>query len=491
MKFPRIVLACTAARLFWIVSLALSMQTAKSQESAAKMRVGLSRFSSASELTLRAEPGARLLDGQGRERAAGGGPFVLTRTGSVVTARDASGRSLGETPTGTFWRLQSDEGATVLTISTPKGAKHRYRGELEIGATGGRLHVVNEVGLEDYVRGVIGPEMGSRAPLEALKAQAVASRTFALSSLGRWTSDGYDLRDSTDSQVYSGVEAERAECDRAVRDTSGLILTLGGHAIAAYFCADCGGFTAPGETPEECPHAVSDADAHGLPNRPLLPTWTVAFAPEKLTALLARRAPNRAGATSRLSRNATFASRSAPAGTTLAMIAVIENDISGRVRKLRLTWVPAHMESKPAESSTTLPDAMPIPPSEPAAESGRSSGSAKQEKPKQERAKQIEADRLPPGATTSDLSAAALRALLGADALRSTLFTVHRSADGMFVFEGRGWGHGRGLCQVGAMALAAARHPLDFRAILRRYYAGAVLAPLGATQENEEGASAP
>ncbi len=434
----------------------LSLQRVGAQEIAGKMRVGLSRFASASELTLRAEPGARLLDGEGRECAAGGGPFVLTRVGNTVTARDTRGRSLGATAGGTFWRLQSDEGATVLTIATAKGAAHRYRGELEIGATAGRLHVVNEVGLEDYVRGVIGPEMGSRAPLEALKAQAVASRTFALSSLGRWTSDGYDLRDSTDSQVYSGAEAERPECDRAVRETSGLILTVGGHAITAYFCADCGGVTAPGDTPDECPHSVSDADAHGAADKPLPPTWTLTFTPEKLTGLLAH---------------------NAPAGMTLAQVAIVETDASGRARRLRLTWMPIHKLDKSGEKFPPVSDAD-LP-----SETDSAAGSPKPTKS----GSQSREDRLPPGAITRDLPANTLRTLVGAEALRSTLFAVHRSAEGNFVIEGRGWGHGRGLCQVGAIALAAAPHSLDFRAILRRYYAGAILAPLGRTEENEEG----
>jgi stage II sporulation protein D len=451
----------------------MSLQAAGAQELAAKMRVGLSRFASAPELTLRADPGARLLDGEGRECAAGSGPFVLTRVGNVVTARDARGRTLGDTAGGAFWRLQSDEGATVLSIATARGAAHRYRGELEVGATGGRLHVVNEVGLEDYVRGVIGPEMGSRAPLEALKAQAVASRTFALSSLGRWTSDGYDLRDSTESQVYSGVEAERPECDRAVHETAGLILTVGGHAITAYFCADCGGVTAPGDTPDECPRSVSDLDAHGATDKPLPPTWTVTFTAEKLAGLLAR---------------------SAPVGMALAQVAVAETDVSGRARKLRLTWVPARKSGKSAELSNAVSDEDPSFETDSPAERRKAEKAARQsriENRKDETGRQSKEEKLPAGAITRDLPANTLRTLLGTEALRSTLFTIHRTAEGTFVVEGRGWGHGRGLCQVGAMALAAAPRSLDFRAILHRYYAGATLAPLGTTEENEEGVGAP
>ena len=227
------------------------------------MRVGLSRFASAPELTLRAEPGARLLDGEGRECAAGSGPFVLTRVGNVVTARDARGRTLGDTAGGEFWRLQSDEGATVLTIATPKGAAHRYRGR-----TGGRgdrrAPACRERGRSRRL--CAGRDRAGDGQSRASGGAEGAGRRFAYlraQQPGRWTSDGYDLRDSTESQVYSGVEAERPECDRAVRETAGLILTVGGHAITAYFCADCGGVTAPGDTPDECPHSVSDLDAHG------------------------------------------------------------------------------------------------------------------------------------------------------------------------------------------------------------------------------------
>ncbi len=442
--------------LLWTAWLLAGFRTAGADEFTAKMRVGLSRFATAAELTLRAEPGAHLLDAEGRERAAGGGPFVLTREGKTVTARDSRSRVLGSVAEGAFWRLQSDEATTVLTLTTPNRAAYRYRGGLEIGVSGGRLRVINEVGLEDYVRGVIGPEMGSRAPLEALKAQAVAARTFALSSLGHWTSDGYDLRDSTDSQVYSGVEAERPECDRAVRETAGLILTVGGHPISAFFCADCGGVTAPGSSPDECPRSVSDSDAHGLTSRPAPPAWTLTYPPQKLTALLGR---------------------SAPAGLELMGVTVAETDTSGRVRRLRLTWVPTRTPKHPK---------------------GKESGEGYEEKPPDDvppipeppyviRKKEPP---LPPGAVLRDLPANTLRTLLGADTLRSTLFTVRRSApEGAFVFEGRGWGHGRGLCQVGAMAMAAPPYAWDFRAILHRYYAGAALTPLASTQENEEGGS--
>ena len=81
---------------------------------------------------------------------------------------------------------------------------------------------------------------------------------------------------------------------------------------------------------------------------------------------------------------------------------------------------------------------------------------------------------LPPP-VVRQINANTLRMLLGVDTLRSTLFTVRHDASGAFVFEGRGWGHGRGMCRVGAMALAAPPYNEDFRTILLHYYAGATL----------------
>ncbi|MCW3053250.1 MAG: hypothetical protein JWN14_2420, partial [Chthonomonadales bacterium] len=193
------------------------------------------------------------------------------------------------------------------------------------------------------------------------------------------------------------------------------------------------------------------------------PTWTLPFTPEKLTTLLAR---------------------NAPVGLTLAKIAVVDTDVSGRARKLRLTWVPAQKSNKSGDTPPSDPDSVrPQTKGDLPSRSHRPERSARQNS-KEDRRKE---EPLPPGATTRDMAANTLRSLFGADALRSTLFTVRRTAEGTFVLEGRGWGHGRGLCQVGAMALAAAPRSLDFRAILHRYYAGATLAPLRMTEENEEG----
>src|SRR5256714_2037065 len=125
-----------------------------------------------------------------------------------------------------------------------------YRGRLEVFAnTRGTLTVVNVVALEDYVRGVVPNELspGGWPELEALKAQAVAARTYAVSNIGRFASDGFDLTPDTRSQVYGGRSTEHPLTDRAVFETRGRVATYKGVPINALYTSTCGGRTEDAE----------------------------------------------------------------------------------------------------------------------------------------------------------------------------------------------------------------------------------------------------
>ena len=124
--------------------------------------------------------------------------------------------------------------------------KGRYRGTVEFFPNGdGRLTVVNQVALEDYVRGVVPREMGANEypNIEALKVQAVAARTYVVANRGKRKNAGFDLLDTPLDQVYGGRDAEQPLSDRAVAETSGLIATYNGAPIQALFTADSGGAT--------------------------------------------------------------------------------------------------------------------------------------------------------------------------------------------------------------------------------------------------------
>ncbi|HEX5706779.1 MAG TPA: SpoIID/LytB domain-containing protein, partial [Pyrinomonadaceae bacterium] len=125
-----------------------------------------------------------------------------------------------------------------------------YRGRLEVFVNmKGTLTVVNVVGLEDYVRGVVPNELspGAYPALEALKAQAVAARTYAVSNRGRFAREGFDLLPTTRSQVYGGRMSEHAVTDRAVEETRGRVATHDGRPINALYTSTCGGRTEDAE----------------------------------------------------------------------------------------------------------------------------------------------------------------------------------------------------------------------------------------------------
>lgn len=128
-----------------------------------------------------------------------------------------------------------------------KLGSNEYRGKLIIKFTESGATVVNELGIEDYLRGVVGSEIGSLSPDESLKAQTVIARTYAYANKGRHSSDGADVCNSTHCQVYSGKKAERESIDKAVKATRGIIVTHKSNPISALYHATCGGMTSNNE----------------------------------------------------------------------------------------------------------------------------------------------------------------------------------------------------------------------------------------------------
>jgi SpoIID/LytB domain protein len=117
-----------------------------------------------------------------------------------------------------------------------------YRGRFEIALQGAFLRVVNHVGVEDYIQGVVADEMPYTWPLEALKAQAVAARSYALKNLLK--GKPFDLYSDVRSQVYGGIAAEKAASTQAVRATAGEVVTYGGQIASTYYFSTSGGRTA-------------------------------------------------------------------------------------------------------------------------------------------------------------------------------------------------------------------------------------------------------
>jgi stage II sporulation protein D len=149
---------------------------------------------------------------------------------------------------GTTYRIEGRR--VVVAAGGPDGTVRfqgrRYRGSLEVVLNArGLLNVVNVLPLEDYLRGVVPKELGPEAypEFEALKAQAVAARTYAVSHLGEFSEEGFDLCATPRCQVYGGADAEHPLSDRAVAETAGEVLLALGAPIEAFYSATCGGHT--------------------------------------------------------------------------------------------------------------------------------------------------------------------------------------------------------------------------------------------------------
>jgi peptidoglycan hydrolase-like amidase len=131
-----------------------------------------------------------------------------------------------------------------------------YRGEIHLVLNRrGRINVINSLPMEDYLRGVVPMELSPTGfpELEALKAQAVAARTYALSQRGRFGSEGFDLNDTAQSQVYGGFSAEHPMTNRAVEETRGMVAIYFGEdgrgsPIEALYTSTCGGQTENNES---------------------------------------------------------------------------------------------------------------------------------------------------------------------------------------------------------------------------------------------------
>jgi len=295
-----------------------------------------------------------------------------------------------------------------------------FRGAVEVFARAGGITVVNALPLEQYLQGVVNAEMGRRAASEqaALEAQATIARTYALRNRGRHAAEGYDLLAGAGDQLYGGVAAETAPGIAAVRATAGLALLYHGTPITAFFHSTCGGSTA---APEEsfqsvrgAPYLrpVSDARPHGGDYCDISPRfqWTVEWEGSGLGDILRRTVPAVLGIDSSVV-------------TGLRDVYVRRSGASGRVTDVRIRVAGGEIPvpGYAVRAVFQTPDGRP----------------------------------------------------LGGSAVRFEA----RQQDGALaslVAQGRGWGHGVGLCQWGAVGRARAGQ--DARTILNVYFPGTTLA---------------
>ena len=152
----------------------------------------------------------------------------------------APGQTVSLAPSGGVQKIVPTSAGTRMTVYGPSGRYHAYRGSIVAQPSSGLLYIINVLPIEDYLRGL--GEVPSSWPLEAIKAQIVAARCYALTHLG--SAALYDVDDTTQFQVYRGLDSESDAQNAAVDQTAGQVLTYGGRVIEAFYSSSDGGHTA-------------------------------------------------------------------------------------------------------------------------------------------------------------------------------------------------------------------------------------------------------
>jgi stage II sporulation protein D len=266
------------------------------QTLAPEIRVGI--VIGASRVELAGDSGLTALDADSAVAGAidPGTAWTVRPDGARLVAGGAGGGRLGEQVALTF--VPRTGGGLVLVNGRP------YRGRVTVIRDRTGVTVINTVGLEDYLAGVVPAEMGRREPSEseALAAQAVISRTFAIRNLGKRASEGFDLYATVVDQVYGGVTSEDPLATGAVQRTAGLVITWQGSPIDAFFFSTCAGRTAEGTevyAAADRPYlkSIRDLDGSGQPWCRLSPRyqWREEWTAEQLRGVLRQSLPPATG----------------------------------------------------------------------------------------------------------------------------------------------------------------------------------------------------
>ncbi len=270
-----------------------------------------------------------------------------------------------------------------------------FRGEITfIRTPDNHITVVDNINVEDYIKGVLYHEVSHHWPMEALKAQAVAARTYALYSINL-AGKPYDVTNDIYSQVYGGRKSERYRTDLAVDHTRGQVLTYDGKIIPAYYHATCGGMT---EDAKELWNVPDIPPLRGVPcgfcrDSPHM-LWKKNFRLRDIQDALDLHGYKVGG---------------------IKDISIVDRDRSGRIDQLKIT------QNNGQELIIKGKD---------------------------------------------------FRTLMGPNVLLSNNYEI--ITQGYYVdILGRGWGHGVGMCQWGALGMA--RQQFNYRQILAYYYPQSVL----------------
>ena len=312
--------------------------------------------------------------------------------------------------------FNSEEGGCLAVAPDTKTlGKACYPGSILFRNTNGKLDAINSVDVEDYLRGVVPYEIGKLDSnrIEALKAQAVAARTYAYKHFNSREAVGFDVFADTKDQVYKGLESATPLTDAAVKATAGVVMTYGGEFIIAYYHSTCGGITETLATwnRADLPYlkSVPDRRPNGKPwcDESSYTKWERRFADKEIVKLFKANI---------VEAKATFSSANGKDFKKIKSIKIKDKLKSERIMTLRVETDKGHFDVLTDRTRWLFKKAGTI--------------------------------------------------------LPSSFFTVKKEGK-EWVLTGTGFGHGVGMCQMGVRARAQAGQ--SYQEILSHYYQGITL----------------
>lgn len=329
----------------------------------------------------------------------------------------------------------------IISINSSK-----YRGGVILKAENSKITVINFLSLEEYLYGVIGSEMPSKWDIEALKAQAVCARSFAVTNSDKHLKEGFNLCPTTNCQVYRGIAAEDNSTIKAVDETEGELLMYDGKVAEALFFSSSGGHTADVKNVwgSEIPYLRGVEDTYEAKDSPRH-SWSATLSNEDIKEALKKieidigdikelkATTDKTGRTYNLEiigTKGTHTLKRTGTASPFASYGVISN---------KFTVTPYGKDVKKFYALSS---------------SGRA----------------VEVPKL----YAINLSEKVLDLTLPVTILSASgKTTVEEGAPSGYIFNGGGWGHGVGMSQYGAKGMAEAGY--DYDEILAHYYPGTYL----------------
>ena len=327
----------------------------------------------------------------------------------------------------------------------------RYRGEIELRRfSDSDMTVINIVNIEQYLYGVVPQEIESYAPMEALKAQAVAARTYTYRSMGSYKKWDFDVVNTVSSQVYGGYDVEKATTNQAVDETKGKKILYNGKLVSVHYFSSSGGMTEDNihVWGSDVPYLKSVPDPYEAGNSYNY-NWTRTFTAEDIKLKL-------------------FIS-----GVEIGDIVDMRADEytpAGRVKKLRIVGSKGSITYTNEDIRVILGDSGYLPSRMFTINSGGAGtgGTVSVVSDSGTSSVNVFGARAVTSSGTYDVTAGdSTIQIMGAS---DSAVITGNVPSGTFVLTGKGWGHGVGMSQEGAKGFA--RNGYTYDQILKHYFTG-------------------